>query len=563
MAMIGIDLGTTNSLACVWRNHTYELIPNAFGSILTPSIVSFLENGEVIVGEAAKQRGVTHPEVTFSEFKRSMGSERIFHAYGKEYLPQDLSAFVIRKLVEDARVYLQEDIEEAIISVPAYFNDDQRWATKIAGMLAGVRVERIINEPSAAALSQHMEHMEEDVTCLVVDFGGGTLDISIVESFDNVVEIRAISGDNHLGGSDFDEAIQDAFLSEHNLDKTRISAQELILLTTEIERCKKVLSTQQEVKLITTLSGQNYEMILNRGKIAMICMPLLTRMRIPLEKVLKDTQLQISDLDQIILAGGTCRMPTVIQYLEHLLKRDVTLVKEPDQAIAIGCGVASGIKSRQQDIKDIMLSDICPFTLGIEINDDHSSYPLMAPIIERNTSLPNSVSRLFSYRSMNGEIDLKILQGEHRRASANLLLKTVSIQVPEAKTYQPITIRFTYDINGLLEIETNALLVGEKQRVVIQNRMNRMSEEQLQQRLKELEKVKMPNHQKEVYRHLLEWGERLFYESQGEKRRYIENLLKEYEEVLEYNDTHRIHNVYKRIRKEFTALDEDQSGLLS
>ena len=199
MSILGIDLGTTNSLACVWKGKEAILIPNAFGSYLTPSVVSFLENGEVLVGEGAKQRLHTHPSLTFAEFKRCMGTDTVYTVHGKTYYPQDLSAMVIRKLVEDASVFLNERIEEAIISVPAYFNDDQRWATKIAGQLAGIRVERIINEPSAAALSQHIQQTEEDMLALVVDFGGGTLDISIVEAFDNVVEIRAISGDNHLG----------------------------------------------------------------------------------------------------------------------------------------------------------------------------------------------------------------------------------------------------------------------------------------------------------------------------------------------------------------------------
>ncbi|MCC2838013.1 Hsp70 family protein [[Clostridium] innocuum] len=554
MSILGIDLGTTNSLACVWKGKEAILIPNAFGSYLTPSVVSFLENGEVLVGEGAKQRLHTHPSLTFAEFKRCMGTDTVYTVHGKTYYPQDLSAMVIRKLVEDASVFLNERIEEAIISVPAYFNDDQRWATKIAGQLAGIRVERIINEPSAAALSQHIQQTEEDMLALVVDFGGGTLDISIVEAFDNVVEIRAISGDNHLGGSDFDEAITDCFLEENGLQRKELLPQELALLKTGVERAKMLLSVRKEYSLQLFLHQKNCCMELNRGKMTAICMPLLQRMQKPLERVLKDSEISLQELQKVILVGGSCRMPVVIQYLEFLLKRDVELVHEPDQAIAIGCGTAGGIKERCSDIRDVFLSDICPFTLGLAVYDDGARDYVMEPIIERNTALPCSVNRMFSYRSTSGELQTSILQGEHRKAAANLVVRTVRIKVPKtSEEYQPISVRFTYDINGLLEVETNTFHEESASRVVIQNRMNRMSEEEVHQRLRELQAYKLPSQEKEVYRHLLERGERMYSESIGEKRMRIAALLEEFEAALQQEQPQHIREVFRRVK---SALDE-------
>ncbi|MEO2188838.1 Hsp70 family protein [[Clostridium] innocuum] len=561
MSILGIDLGTTNSLACVWKGKEAILIPNAFGSYLTPSVVSFLENGEVLVGEGAKQRLHTHPSLTFAEFKRCMGTDTVYTVHGKTYYPQDLSAMVIRKLVEDASVFLNERIEEAIISVPAYFNDDQRWATKIAGQLAGIRVERIINEPSAAALSQHIQQTEEDMLALVVDFGGGTLDISIVEAFDNVVEIRAISGDNHLGGSDFDEAIMDCFLEENRLQRKELLPQELALLKTGVERAKMLLSVRKEYSLQLFLHQKNCCMELNRGKMTAICMPLLQRMQKPLERVLKDSEISLQELQKVILVGGSCRMPAVIQYLEFLLKRDVELVHEPDQAIAIGCGTAGGIKERCSDIRDVLLSDICPFTLGLAVYDDGARDYVMEPIIERNTALPCSVNRMFSYRSTSGELQTSILQGEHRKAAANLVVRTVRIKVPKtSEEYQPISVRFTYDINGLLEVETNTFHEESASRVVIQNRMNRMSEEEVHQRLRELQAYKLPSQEKEVYRHLLERGERMYSESIGEKRMRIAALLEEFEAALQQEQPQHIREVFRRVK---SALDEWEADAVS
>lgn len=555
MAILGIDLGTTNSLACVWQQENCVLVPNAFGNYLTPSVVSFLENGEVLVGEAAKQRLLTHPSSTFAQFKRFMGTDKTWQVYGKCYQAQDFSAFVIRKLIADAEAFLKEEISEVLISVPAYFNDDQRWATRIAGELAGVKSERIINEPSAAALAQHLECLEEDVVSLVVDFGGGTLDISLVEAFDNIVEIRAISGDNHLGGCDFDEALTTAFLQEHNLTEASLSLQERHAIQKEMEAAKRRLSEQTETTATISLRGITYAMELTRGKMTAICMPLLQRIRTPLQRVLKDAQISAEQLDDVILAGGSCQMPMVIQFLEYCLQRDVKLAAQPDLLIAQGCGIACGIKERQTDIRDVVLCDICPFTLGVEVYDSASDSYLMGPVIERNTSLPCSKEHLFAYQLHKGKLKINILQGEHRKAAENHVLKTIKVSVPKAEKDQPLFVRFTYDINSILEVEIKTETTNTA--IVVRNKLNRMNEADIQQRLKELKEYKLINQQKEVYRLLLERGERLYYESIGEKRALLAACLQEFESALKSEDTNRIHSCYRKAKQ---LLDSMEGG---
>lgn len=554
MAIIGIDLGTTNSLVCVWRNQQCERIPNAFGNYITPSIVSISEDGNVLIGEAAIDRLVTHPETTFSQFKRWMGTDQHVEIYGKTYRGEDFSALIIRKLVEDAKAYLNEDIEEAIISVPAYFNDDQRWATKAAGTLSGICVERIINEPSAAALSVHFEQ-SKNMTFLVVDFGGGTFDLSIVEAYGNIVEIVAISGDNHLGGKDIDECIREAYLEEQQLSWQQLTTREQATLMQELERLKKRLSVENNVHIQIELQGQIHTWEVNQAKLMKICAPVLVRMKQPLQRIFEDSQIHMEAIDDVVLVGGTCHMPIVVDYLSYILRREINVHQDPDQAIAYGCGIAAGIKERRQEVKDFMLSDICPFTLGIEIHGNYGN--VMSPIIERNTTLPCSQREFYTYHSENGNLNLNILQGEHRKAKDNILMKSVLLELPPTKDQQdlPIAVRFSYDINGILEVEVETGPNQLHAHIVIQNTSYRMNEEELQQRLKELNKLKLPRHEQEKNRQLLAQGERLYYEAVKEQRAYISTLLCEFETALQTCQSQELHNVYRKVKKEFDQLD--------
>ena len=300
MAVIGIDLGTTNSLASVWRNGKIELIPNSFGEYLTPSVVSFGEDGEIFVGKVAKERLITAPTVSFAEFKRNMGTSYQYFGNGKYYTAEDLSSFVLRRLREDAEAYLGEPVTEAVISVPAYFNDDKRCATKNAGKLAGLHVERLINEPSAVALKHHMG-VEDAETFIIFDFGGGTLDVSLVDAFDNMVEIQAVSGDNYLGGKDFNELIAEEFYRENHLDKTTVTGEEQGIILKEAEALKRELSSQDEVERKVYVRNQEYRMRMTNQHLIHIGKELFKRMSMPIRRVINDSGMSTEEIDKLKL----------------------------------------------------------------------------------------------------------------------------------------------------------------------------------------------------------------------------------------------------------------------
>lgn len=334
MAIIGIDLGTTNSLACVCQDGRTVLIPNSLGEKLTPSAVSIDENGEICVGAVARERLVTHPEASAASFKRYMGTNKVFTLAGHSFTPQELSSFVLRQLKEDAERFLGEEVTEAVISVPAYFNDNQRYATREAGRLAGIQVERLVNEPSAAALAASRSSGEEEGSYLVFDFGGGTLDVSVVDYFANVIEIVAVSGDNRLGGDDFDEAIARSFCAHHQMDYDGLDPQRRAVLLGLSEKCKRELSEQDEAELVW--EAEEKRMPLNNLVLAGLGHGLFDRISQVIETVLRDSARSIEEIDEIVLVGGSSRMPVVSLYLQTLLKRKPDMVASPDEVVAMG-----------------------------------------------------------------------------------------------------------------------------------------------------------------------------------------------------------------------------------
>lgn len=422
MAVIGIDLGTTNSLASIWRNGKIELIPNTFGEYLTPSVVSFGEDGEIYVGKVAKERLITAPSVSMAEFKRNMGTSYQYFANGKYYTAEDLSSFVLRRLREDAEAYLGEPVTEAVISVPAYFNDDKRCATKNAGRLAGIKVERLINEPSAVALKHHMG-VEDAETFIIFDFGGGTLDVSLVDAFDNMVEIQAVSGDNYLGGKDFNKIIAEDFYKENQLSQAALTKEEQGIVLKEAEALKWQLSKQDEVERKVYLQDREYTMRMTNQHLIHIGAELFMRMSVPIRQVINDSGMSTAEIDKLILVGGSSKMPVVKQYLKTLLDIPVVLDNSPDESIAAGVGIAAAIKERAGDVKDMILADICPFSLGTEIYDGSFS-----PIIERNDTLPCSRTREYvTVEDNQTEMTFPIYQGDNMMARENLLLGTMEV----------------------------------------------------------------------------------------------------------------------------------------
>lgn len=526
MAVIGIDLGTTNSLVSVFRNGKVELIPNSFGEYLTPSVVSFGAEGEVFVGKIAKEMLVTNPKQTFAEFKRNMGTGITYSVGKREYRAEELSAFVLRRLKEDAESYLGESVTEAVISVPAYFNDDKRCATKAAGRLAGLVVERLINEPSAVALKHHMD-VDEAENLIVFDFGGGTLDVSLVEAFDNMVEIQAVAGDNYLGGKDFDEVIAEHFYQERGIVKGLLSREEQGVVQKEAELLKRDLSKTNTASRKFWLSGKEYTMSLTNQQLIHISRELFGRMAKPIQKVLNDSDMELEEIDKIILVGGSSKMPVAAQYIHSLSDVPVILEEKPDESVALGVGIAAAIKERKGEIKDMILADICPFSLGTALYDGTFS-----PIIQRNETLPCKRKQYYTTINDNQtKMTFPIYQGESLVAKENLLLGTMEVRgLPKRRKGEVnVEVTFMYDINGILDIR----IVGGEQSLhkVILNKNMGLSEEQVDERLKELEKMTLHPLEKEETRLLIEKAERLYQESSPKNREYIAYMLRRFKEA--------------------------------
>ena len=545
--IIGIDLGTTNSLAAVWQDNKSVLIPNAFGEYLTPSVVSVDENGIVYVGKSAKERLATYPEETASVFKRFMGTSKKYYLGNRAYLPEELSALVLKKLKEDAERYLGEEVEEAIISVPAYFNDMARNATKRAGQIAGWKVERIINEPSAAALACQNAKQMEEATMMVFDFGGGTLDVSLVDCFDNVIEIMAISGDNRLGGQDFDDMIAEYFIKAQGLDASELSPETMGVIRMCAEQCKRALTENQTAQMTVNCPQINAAMEISRKDVVNFCARIFERMGKPIRQVLADGHISVEEISDVVLVGGSCKMPLVQQYLAHVLKRNDIETIDPDHVIALGCGVCAGIKERNVQVKDMLLTDICPFSLGIAVENPANPVELkMSFIIERNSPLPFSRQHTyFPHADYQTQVDLQIYQGESLYVSDNLALGKLEIEIPPAlRVRMPIQVRFTYDINGILEVDVDIPATGEHKQMVIVNEELSMTEAQIQAKLREFEQIKMNPAKDEKNQYIMDWGSRLYMQCTGELQQEIGRKL----EYFRYEVRRDSHNL-KRVQK--------------
>ncbi|MBS5703172.1 MAG: molecular chaperone HscC [Butyricicoccus pullicaecorum] len=557
MPIIGIDLGTTNSLAAVWKDGKCQLIPNALGEILTPSAVSIEENGNILVGRAAKDRLISHPERTAASFKRFMGTDTKLMLAGKPFTPIELSAFVLRRLKEDAEAFLGQPVEEAVISVPAYFDDNGRSATKAAGELAGFRVERIVNEPSAAALAYH-KGKDEDMSFLVFDFGGGTLDVSIVDAFSNVIEIVAVAGDNHLGGDDFNHAIAAHFCKQNGLKLSELPRETQASLIRQAEQCKIALSSADPVMMVAEMEGNQRSVMLTNQKLVEILAPLLRRLERPIARVLRDCRDTVGEVDEVVLVGGSCHMPLIQQYLRHILGKAPLCDFHAETTVALGAGIAAGIKERSQDLRDTVLTDICPFTLGVNvINHEDPANDLFSPILERNTTLPASRMRsYFTAHDNQTKMTIEVYQGEGIYCRDNLKLGEVEIDVPRAaRGQQGADVRFTYDINGILQVEVTCQSTGQKQQSLILNPNLKLSDKELKTRLQELEKYKFIPREEEENKTLLARGARLYAESTGLLREQIHQQIDYFNLLLHEGNESRLRRYRKDLTRFFDQID--------
>lgn len=554
MTVIGIDLGTTNSLGCVYRNGKAELIPNAYGSYLTPSVVSMTEDGKLIVGQPAKDRLITHPERTVSSFKKDMGTGRSWKPGEKSFLPEELSSLVIRSIVEDAQNYLGEEIEEAVISVPAYFHDEQRVAVKRAGALAGIHVERIVNEPSAAALASYFTANEEQ-NMLVFDFGGGTLDVSLVDCFDTMVEIVSVAGNNRLGGDDFDRLIAEHFLREHGVARQQLRAQEYAVLLKQAERCKKLLSEQDEVVMHATVGDQLYESTYTMDRLFEESKALLKEIRQVIGRALKDGKMTIHDVDLVVMAGGSSKMPLIQKYIRHLFHKAPMVQGNCDELIALGLGLVCGVKERKEEIKDYILTDICPFSLGVAtINEADPDRAYMANIINRNTVLPCSrVRRFYTASDQQDYVVVEIHQGENTYAQDNLLLGKIEISVPpKPKGKEAVDVRFTYDINGILVVDTRVVSTGVVKTHIISQKI---PEAELKERVRELEKLKVHPRDLSENQQMMERLEALYQEVYPEQKEQVQQMIRTFEEFLDGQNPRQIQGYRRYLEKAVSMLE--------
>ncbi len=556
MAVIGIDLGTTNSLAAVWKDGKSVLIPNGLGACLTPSVVTEAE-GAVWVGTVAREKRLAYPRQSAASFKRLMGTDQKLYLGDKGYTPQELSAMVLRQLKQDAEEFLGEAVDEAVISVPAYFNDEQRYATRQAGLLAGLKVERLVNEPSAAALACHNLHSQEDETFLVIDFGGGTLDVSVVACFDQIVEILAVAGDNHLGGDDFDQRIAEHFCREHGIGQDTLNPRQWLTLLQSAEQCKRLLTEKEGAMMEWEGPEGKMGLILSRDDLIRICAPLFKRLEAVVQKALRDASSGADAIDRIVLVGGTCRMPVIRQYIRHFMNIAPMTEEHPDEIVARGTAVYAGIKERREEIKDLLLTDICPFTMGIGVRDPSSQDLLLSPVIERNCVLP--FSREQSYTPCTDTQDhvmIHIFQGESMHCSENLFLGTLHLDMPPASSGSRfVKVRFTYDINGILEAEA-VNHAGMKARKRIVNSHIRMSDEELEERIIHLKNLNYISREEEQTEYLLARGDRLYRECLGRDRDVVQNNSQLLRSLMDKKNPAKLRAARRQVEPIFDYLEE-------
>ncbi|WP_370296179.1 molecular chaperone HscC [Rossellomorea marisflavi] len=563
MTTIGIDLGTSNSLVSYWTEDGPALIPNVLGIHLTPSIISVDESGEILVGHVAKERLITHPQATVAAFKRHMGTQKTYRLGSYTLSPVELSSFVLQSLKRDAESHLGEDVSKAVISVPAYFNDKQRKATKQAAEMAGLKVERLISEPTAAAIAYGFHREEEDTKFIVFDLGGGTFDVSILELFEGVMEVKSVAGDNFLGGEDFTSLLMNAFLQSEGLKAESLDSQKLSLLFKQAEECKKTLSgNNQSCTMTLKVNGRVREMEVDRKRFEKLCQPLMLKLRKPIERALRDADLMVDEVDAVILIGGATRMPIIKSTVSKMFGKLPFLTIHPDEAVALGTAVQVALKERNEAVQELILTDVCPFSLGTAISKqvgyDQYSDGHFFPIIERNTPIPVSrVERMAPIADQQKTITLEIYQGESRMVENNLKLGSLKVDIPPGPAgKEEVDVRYTYDVNGLLEVEVTILSTGEKKNMFIEQSDSGLSDKEMQERMKQLAAIKIHPRERTENRLLVARGERLYEEALGDKRSVIARAIEQFEMALGTQDDQLI----KRASSEFKeALDQFES----
>lgn len=565
--IIGIDLGTTNSCVAVLEGGEAKVIANAEGERTTPSVVAF-KDGKIIVGGAAKRQMVINPD-TIRSIKRLMGTDKKVKANGKEYTPEEVSAMILGDLKKTAESYLGEKVDRAVITVPAYFNDAQRQATKNAGKIAGLTVERIINEPTAASLAYGLDKQEQTQTILVYDLGGGTFDVSILELGDGVFEVKSTSGNNHLGGDDYDQRIVDFLVeeikNEHGVD---LSSDKMAMqrLQDAAEKAKKDLSgmTMTQISLPFLAQGKdgviNFETSLSRAKFESLTDDLTESTLEPVRKALKDAKLSASDIDKVLLVGGSTRILKVQELIKKELGKEPSKGVNPDEVVAMGAAIQGGVLTG--DVNDIVLLDVTPLSLGIETMGN-----VMTPLIEKNTTIPTSKSQVFSTAADNQPaVDIHILQGERPMASDNKTLGRFQLtNIPPAPRGVPqIEVTFDIDANGIVNVKAKDLGTGKEQAITITASTN-LSDEEIEKMRKEAEENKDADEKKKALADARNEADQMIFTTEkaikdlGDKvdakdKDTAEKLVSDLKKELEGEDVDKIKDATSKLQEEAMKL---------
>ncbi len=548
--IIGIDLGTTNSCVAVMEGGEATVITNAEGNRTTPSVVAFSKEGERLVGETAKRQAITNPQKTILSIKRHMGTDHTVDIDGKDYTPQDISAMILQKLKSDAENYLGEKVTDAVITVPAYFTDSQRQATKDAGKIAGLNVKRIINEPTAASLAYGLDKDEEHHKIMVFDLGGGTFDVSILELGDGVFEVIATKGDNHLGGDDFDQVIIDymaeEFKKENGID-LRKDNMALQRLKEAAEKAKKELSSTMTTNInlpfitATQEGPKHLNVDLKRSKFEELSSDLVDKTLGPTREALNDANLSPSDIDKVILVGGSTRIPAVQEAVKKLTGKDPHKGVNPDECVALGAAIQAGVLSGE--VKDVLLLDVTPLSLGIETLGG-----VFTKLIERNTTIPTKKSQVFSTAADNqSAVDIHVLQGEREMAKGNVTLGRFQLTgIPPAPRGVPqIEVTFDIDANGIVNVSAKDKGTGKEQNITITASTN-LTEEEINQKVKEAEEHAEEDKKKKENIEVRNNADSLVYQT--------EKMMKEMEGKIDDSEKKEIESKVDELKK---ALEND------
>ncbi|EID2373915.1 molecular chaperone HscC [Salmonella enterica subsp. enterica serovar Infantis] len=551
---IGIDLGTTNSLIAVWQDGAAQLIPNKFGEYLTPSIISMDENKQILVGKPAAARKTSHPDKTAALFKRAMGSNTHWHLGEESFNAPELSSLVLRSLKEDAEDYLQQPIKDVVISVPAYFSDEQRKHTRLAAELAGLNAVRLINEPTAAAMAYGM-HTQQNSRSLVFDLGGGTFDVTVLEYATPIIEVHASAGDNYLGGEDFTHLLLDEVLKRWNLDKSALTDSDLAALYACVEAAK--CASGSPLRMSWLYQERALESTFYDDELEALWLPLLNRLRTPIEQALRDSRLKPEQIDSLVLVGGASQMPLVQRIAVRLFGKLPYQSYDPSTIVALGAATQAACRLRHEDVEEVILTDICPYSLGVEVN--RQGVPgIFSPIIERNTTVP--VSKVETYSTMHPEQDsicVRVYQGESHKVKNNILIDSFDVMLKPNGHIQAIDIRFSYDINGLLEVDV-LLEDGKSESRIISHNATSLTTQQIDASRERLLALKIYPRDMLINRTFKAQLEEQWSRALGDEREMLGEIITDFDAALLSNDMQRVDDVRRRAC-EYLGIDEPKA----